>query len=181
MHTATIIAIAVALIVLALIGIYLSHMAGRLDRAHLKVESTRSSLLANLAYRSSVALDLAGDGVLEPDVAVNLRMAARQARDEEVSESGWHQESVLTAALHAAFADPEVTRNIVAADAVRVAELESVCRRVEYSRRFHNDAVRTARHLRDRFIPRMFRLAGHADWPEYADFDDSVPEGLGVR
>lgn len=180
MSTSTVLYLALVLLLLVVLGVYFSHVAGRLDRAHLKVESTRAALHTNVAYRSSLALDLARLDTLDPTLAAELAKAARAAREEEVADSGWHQESVLTAALTAALADDEARRRTEVAAPDTVADLASVCRRVQYSRRFHNDAVSQARALHGRFLARTFRLAGHAPNPEYIDFDDSVPAGLAI-
>ncbi len=166
-------------VLLAILGaVYISHLAGRIDRAHLKVESTVSALHANLALRSALSVELAGTQILEPDAAERVRAAARGARHEEVAESGWHAESVLSAAIGAALADSAVVSAVEHANPLLLADLASVCRRVQYSRRFHNDAVRQARDLRARWLARSLRLAGHALMPAYIDFDDSVPEAL---
>ncbi len=56
-------------------------------------------------------------------------------------------------------------------------ELDAACRRVQLSRRFHNDAVRACRQLRRQRMVRLFRLAGHTPWPETFEMDDSTPDG----
>jgi hypothetical protein len=60
-------------------------------------------------------------------------------------------------------------------------ELDAACRRVQLSRRFHNDAVRACRQLRRQRMVRLFRLAGHTPWPDGFEMDDSTPEGLSAR
>ena len=50
--------------------------------------------------------------------------------------------------------------------------------RVQLSRRFLNDVVRAARVVRRKMVVRYLRLAGHADWPATAEFDDTPPETL---
>jgi hypothetical protein len=57
-----------------------------------------------------------------------------------------------------------------------VAELHEAAVRVEVSRRFYNDAVRDTRALRARRMPRLLRLAGRADPPQFFDIDDTPPE-----
>jgi hypothetical protein len=181
MAPSTWIYISCGVIVAIAIGVYISHLAGRLDRAHLKVESTRSALHTNLALRSSLALEVAGLGNTETASAVALRSAARLARDEEVADAGWHQESVLSAAIVSAVGGELTLAAFGPASRTTLDDLASVCRRVQYSRRFHNDAVRQARDLRARFLPRVLRLAGRAALPDYVDFDDSVPATLEAR
>lgn len=178
MSTSSWIYTGIAVIFLILAAVYISHLAGRLDRAHLKVESTRSALLTNLAHRSALAMEFASLDGVAPNVATSLRASARLARDEEVADSGWHEESVLTAAIAAAVLDESTLAAAERSGPATLTDLASLCRRVQYSRRFHNDAVRQARELRGRFLARSLRLAGRAGLPEYIDFDDSVPPPL---
>jgi hypothetical protein len=178
MSTSSWIYTALAVIIVILLAVYISHLAGRLDRAHLKVESTRSALLTNLAHRSSLAMEFANLAGIDATVAASVRAAARLARDEEVADSGWNEESVLTAAITAAVTDDATLAAAELDESATLNDLASLCRRVQYSRRFHNDAVRQARELRGRFLARTLRLAGRAALPEYIDFDDSVPPRL---
>jgi hypothetical protein len=55
------------------------------------------------------------------------------------------------------------------------AELREAAARVQVSRRFYNDAVRDTRTLRARRMPRLLRLAGTADLPQFFDIDDTLP------
>jgi hypothetical protein len=56
------------------IGVYVSWRAGRIDRLHTRVEMARAALDATLLRRSSVALELATSGLLDP--ATSLLLAA---------------------------------------------------------------------------------------------------------
>ena len=47
------------LVAVAIIGVYVSWRAGRLDRLHARVEAARAALDAALVRRSAVALELA--------------------------------------------------------------------------------------------------------------------------
>jgi hypothetical protein len=167
------------LVVIVLLGTYLSWTARRIDRLHWRVEASRAVLDAQLLRRSGAALDLAGGGLLDPASAVLVADAASRART--VEESGREQaESELTEALGAALADPEFTqsaRSEPAADAA-LTELSAACRRAEHARRFHNDTVRAARRLRRKALVRWLGLAGRAPWPETVELDDELPRGL---
>jgi hypothetical protein len=46
------------------------------------------------------------------------------------------------------------------------------------ARRFHNDAVRAARAVRDHRVVRWLRLAGHAPFPLAFEMDDEPPAAL---
>lgn len=167
------------LVIIVLLGIYLSWTARRIDRLHWRVEASRAVLDAQLLRRSGAVLDLAGGGLLDPASAVLIADAASRART--VEESGREQaESELTEALGAALADPEHTgsmRSHSGADAA-LDELSAACRRVGHARRFHNDTVRATRRLRRKALVRWLGLAGRAPWPETVEFDDEIPRGL---
>ena len=50
---------------LFLFALYLSNVAGRLDRLHLKVENARNALDRQLALRSAICSDIAGLDLLD--------------------------------------------------------------------------------------------------------------------
>ena len=165
-------------------GLYLSMTAGRLDHLHRRIDTSHLALEAQLLRRSSVSAELAGSGLLDPATSMLLADAAHRARtasDLEPDERAL-AESDLTAALMAALA-PEDIEEVRSEDggAAMLAELDAACRRVQLSRRFLNDAVRACRQLRRQRMVRLFRLAGHTDWPETWEMDDSMPEGLAPR
>jgi hypothetical protein len=56
------------------IGVYVSWRAGRIDRLHTRVDMARAALDVTLLRRSSVALELATSGLLDP--ATSLLLAA---------------------------------------------------------------------------------------------------------
>ena len=70
MITDLVIVIAAALF----IGVYVSWRAGRIDRLHTRVDMARAALDVTLLRRSSVALELATSGILDP--ATSLLLAA---------------------------------------------------------------------------------------------------------
>src|SRR6266516_3353288 len=55
-------------------------------------------------------------------------------------------------------------------------ELREAGARVLIARRFYNDAVRDTRALRGRRMPRLLRLAGRRDMPQFFDIDDTLPD-----
>lgn len=166
-------------LLLAVIGVYLSWTAGRVDRMHARVESARATLDAQLQRRSGIAIELAGAGVLDPASAVLVADSAHRARAapesaQEVAESD------LTKSLVAAFGDPEEVAELRgdATDGNLVDELAAASKRVQLARRFHNDSVRAARALRSHRLVRWLKLSGRAPMPRPMDFDDSAPPGL---
>lgn len=174
----------VAVVVLAaLVGLYLSMTAGRLDRLHKRIDTSGLALDAQLLRRSAIALEAAASGLLDPATSAVLADAAHTARaapEDDVVARGL-AESNLTRALGAAFADPEDVDALrsVPEGADLVADLDAACVRVTLSRRFHNDAVRACRQVRRQKFARWFRLAGHTPWPETVEMDDAPPPGLG--
>lgn len=174
----------VALVLLVLFGLYLSMTAGRLDALHRRIDTSELALAAQLLRRSSVCVELASSQLLDPASSLVLADAAHEARtsaDRSVDAQA-QAESNLTAALLAAL-EPEDIAEIAESPqgADMLEELAAAGRRVELSRRFHNDAVRACRQLRRQRTVRLFRLAGHTPWPDTFEMDDSMPEGLPRR
>ena len=62
------------------LGVYVSWRAGRLDRMHTRLEAARAALDVTLVRRSSVALELASSGFLDPATSLLLAGAAHDAR-----------------------------------------------------------------------------------------------------
>ncbi len=167
-----------AVVLLMVVGWYLSFAAGRLDRLHHRVESSRAVLDARLAERSAAAGELAASGLLDPASSLLLTEAAHAAREARPEEREM-AESALTAAA-AAVLSPEATRELERTEAGRalLADLAAACTRAVLARRFHNDAVAQALRVRRKRVVRSFRLAGHAEAPTTVELDDGVPPSL---
>ncbi len=60
---------------LFLFALYLSNVAGRLDRLHLKVENARNALDRQLALRSAICSDIAGLDLLDAKLRNRLATA----------------------------------------------------------------------------------------------------------
>src|SRR5216683_703649 len=105
-----------------LVGVYVSWRAGRLDRLHARVEGARAALDAALVRRSSVALEFAACGLLDPATSLLLAGAARDA-----GEPSERAESDLTRALRAALGQPGFSAVVSAAGRGQdlLAELEA--------------------------------------------------------
>src|SRR5260370_32367134 len=82
---------------IAIVGVYVSWRAGRLDRLHTRLETARASLDAALVRRSSVALELASSGLLDPATSLLLGDHAHHARSTQTSRE--LAESELTRTL----------------------------------------------------------------------------------
>lgn len=162
-----------------LLGVYVSWRAGRLDRLHTRLEAARAALDAALVRRSSVALELAASGFLDPATSLLLAGAAHEARGGENpggERSRELAESDLSRALRAAFAQPDFRTSLAGQDGADelLAELESAAHQVFLARSFYNDAVAVTRAARARPLARLLRLAGRAGLPGFFDMDDSL-------
>ena len=78
----------IVVVVVAILGVYVSWRAGRLDRLHARLEARRAALDVALVRRSSVALELASSGLLDPATSLLLASAAHDARSAQNSP-GW--------------------------------------------------------------------------------------------
>ena len=174
----TITDIVIAVAVILFLGVYVSWRAGRLDRMHTRLEAARAALDVTLVRRSSVVLELAASGFLDPATSVLLADAAHEARggqgtdlaDQELNQSN------LSRALRAAFAQPGFQASLDDVDGAAdlLAELEAAAHQVLVARKFYNTAVATTRDARRKPLVRLLRLAGHAPLPEFFEMDDSL-------
>ncbi len=64
-------------------GVYVSWRAGRIDRLHARVEMARAALDVALLRRSSVAMELATSGLLDPATSLLLAGAVHATRQAE--------------------------------------------------------------------------------------------------
>lgn len=190
----------VVLLVLVALGWLLWLQASRVDRLHRKVLRSRTTLEAQLARRSSAALELATCGALDPVESVILADVAQRAAAsvpagvvhdglEGVADGGdggeplvpdvdrGLVESELSRTLRAVLAEHPDGEDL-AADPTAAAVLERLAGawyRLELARRFHNAHVTEVRRLRAQPLVRILRLAGHAPMPVAFDMDDARP------
>jgi len=180
--TDIVIVIAVALF----IGVYVSWRAGRIDRLHARVEMARAALDVTLLRRSSVALELATSGLLDPATSLLLAGAvhgARQGGSGGMGPPGKDSErprdlaeSDLTRALRAAFSQPGFRASLNGKEGADelLAEVEAAAHQVFLARKFYNDMVAATREARRRPLARILRLSGRAQAPEFFEMDDSL-------
>ena len=153
-----IIALAMLVVVLLLVGLWAFQTANRLDRLHVRYDLSWQALDGLLARRAvvarAVAVDAYGGG---PD---GKRLAALGDAAERAPRTAREAaENELSAAL--ALVDP------ASLPVALVAELADAEARVLLARRFHNDAVRDTLALRERPAVRILRLGGTAALPTY--------------
>jgi hypothetical protein len=161
-------------VAVAIVGVYVSWRAGRLDRLHARLEAARASLDAALVRRSSVALELASSGLLDPATSLLLAGAAHEARS--APSGGELPQSDLTRALRAVFGQPGFRASVTARDGAEelLTELEGAAHQVFLARKFYNDAVAAVQAARHRPLVRLLRLAGRAELPDFFEIEDSL-------
>lgn len=171
--------VGMAIVVLLVLGLWLTWTANRLDRMHHRIEVARASLATQLLRRSGTALELATSDALDPARSLLLVDSAHQARA-AAPDDFESAESDLSEALRAVFADDDEVRSLSQDPDVGqlLDELAGDCRKVELARRFHNDVVVSARVLRSRRRVRWLRLAGRAFELDSVDLDDEPPAAL---
>ena len=155
-------------------GVYVSWRAGRIDRLHARVEMARTALDVTLLRRSSVALELATSGLLDPATSLLLAAAVHGTRGGDRPRD--LAESDLTRALRAAFSQPGFRSSLIGKEGADelLAEVESAAHQVFLARKFYNDMVAATREARRRPLARVLRLSGKAKAPEFFEMDDSL-------
>jgi hypothetical protein len=164
-----------------LVGVYVSWRAGRIDRLHARVDMARAALDATLLRRSSVALELATSGLLDPATSLLLASAVHGTRGGDRPRD--LAESDLTRALRAAFGQPGFRSSLSGRDGADelLTEMEAASHQVFLARKFYNDLVAATRDARHRPLARLLRLSGKAEIPVFFEMDDSlIAEKTGV-
>lgn len=194
----------VVILILGVVGAFLSWVARRLDGLHKRVINSLAVLDAQLVRRAELSMELARSGSLDPASQAILAQAAWEAGIQgerlvgadpsreaatlgELAEMTTSRgvdraatENALTSALRQALGGPAdiaaLTREPELADVV--LQLRETCYRVQLARRFHNDAVEAVVRLRQGWLVRRARLAGRAALPHVFQMDDHVfPQG----
>ena len=158
MITDIVIVVALALF----IGVYVSWRAGRIDRLHARVEMARTALDVTLLRRSSLALELATSGLLDPATSLLLAAAVHGTRGGDRPRD--LAESDLTRALRAAFSQPDFRASLSGKDGADelLGDVEEAAHQVFVARKFYNDLVAVTRDARSRPLARVLHLAGRA-------------------
>lgn len=175
-----------ALLILAILVVllYLSNVAGRLDRLHKRVELSQLNMQRALERRRDISELVAASGLLDPASSLLIADAVVHVDAEDPVDvvSYGVAESDLSSVLGAVFSDVEDVDAVIAEPGGEVVgRLADACRRVEIGRRFYNDAVFATREMRKRRMVRWFRLQGTAHLPEPFEMNDSVPAGFAGR
>lgn len=183
-----------AVVVAALVSMWVTFTLTRLDRLHARVDAARATLDAQLVRRAAALLEAAeaagGTGGLSDADRAGYEATARAAlaparpdRREGLENAVGRGVTRLLASLEAGpvtgFAGTSVHDQSETAQKARLrdalGELREAAARVPVARRLYNDAVRDTRALRARRMPRLLRLAGRVELPQFFDIDDTPP------
>lgn len=155
-------------IITVLLTSWITFTATRLDRLHARVDAAQAALDAQLVRRAAALLQLAdsASGIVADEVRARLEAVAGEAlnaskEDREAAENAVGRAINGLGSHRAALPGPTAE------------ELREAGARVLIARRFYNDAVRDTRALRSRRMPRLLRLAGHREMPQFFDIDDT--------
>jgi hypothetical protein len=167
--------VALAVLVLVLLGFWVSWRASRLDALHNRAEAAHTALDLALVRRASAASELASSGVIDPAASLLLADAVRRARQASTSERDL-AESDLTRALRATLGEPGFRKELAAnVGATELAgEVEAAAHQVFIARKFYNDLAGRTIDARRRPLAVVLRLAGSAKQPEFFDMDDAL-------
>lgn len=143
-------------IVVTLVCAWSFFTAQRLNRLHIRVDSSLLSLGAALDRRAALAQALVPDAALAAALAQAVPLApgrfdARAKRERELG-------AMLSNCEHPMLIDASV--------------------RVQLAQRFYNDAVTATRALRTRPLVRLLHLGGTARLPEYFELGHGEPPAL---
>lgn len=173
------------LVVLVLVAMYVTWVAGRLDRQHVRVEAGRSALDAALVRRAALAEQLAEQltehpgtppgraaTAVERAAPAALATAARRARDAD-GENRERAENDLTRVLRPLVALAASDDSYGAPLSELVGQLATATARIGLARTIYNNAVDHTLALRRRILVRWLHLAGRAAAPTYFEIDDT--------
>jgi len=160
------------LLLIVLIGWYLSFSASRLDRLHHRDETSWATLDSLLQKRAALAQEIVAESNLDPATAYLISTSATAARDANILERS-AAESVLSEALK--LVQNAALDNSLELPSELLVELSDLTSKVKLAINIHLESVNATRNVRSQLIIRLFRLAGKAPLPvRYAFEDDSL-------
>jgi hypothetical protein len=159
-----------AVLLAVLLTVWITFTLTRLDRLHARVDAAQAALDAQLVRRAAALLHVAesSDGLLQDSERARLERVSQEALSTTLDDRETAENAVGRSILELAGQHADLPRTAV-------DELHEAGTRVLIARRFYNDAVRDTRALRARRMPRLLRLAGHRDMPQFFDIDDTLP------
>jgi hypothetical protein len=160
-----------AVLVAIALSMWVTFTLTRLDRLHARVDAARAALDAQLVRRSAALLHVAEapNSGLADSQRPRLEEVARSALTLDQPDRRQAVENAVGRAITLLAEEP------AAIEPQALEEVREAAARVLVARRFYNDAVRDTRLLRSGRMPRLLRLAGRVELPEFFDIDDTVP------
>lgn len=163
----------VAVVVAVLLTMWVTFTLTRLDRLHARLDAAQATMDAQLVRRAAALLhaaESAGSGLPDELRPAYHRVATRALNTPDTDAERQEAENAVGRAVAELAALPRPLRPETD------AELQEAAARVLIARRFYNDAVRDTRALRARRMPRVLRMAGRREMPQFFDIDDTVPD-----
>jgi len=157
------------LLVVVLIGWYLSFSASRLDRLHHRVETSWATLDALLQQRAALAHEIVAESNLDPATAYLISSSAAAARNANIVERS-AAESVLSESLK--LVQGAAIDHSLELPSDLLVELSDTTGKVKIAINIHLEAVNATRNVRAKPLIRLFRLAGKAPIPVRYAFED---------
>jgi len=157
------------LLIIFIVGWYLSFSASRLDRLHHRVETSWEHLDALLQRRSSLALEISHSSDLDPATMVILTESAYISREESILERNDAERS-LSESLR--FLRTAAENGEVHVDFGLLSELTLLTEKINIAVLIHLEAVTTVKRVRSKFLYRLFHLAGRAKSPHAYSFEE---------
>ncbi len=157
--------------ILLLAGWYLSYLASRLDSLHHRVETSWAHLDALLQKRAAIALEIAHSPSVDAATSLVLTAASYQAREANIVERS-DAEIALSQGLKLLLSDELSVPSGIEIELLTA--LEAITEKISVGITIHTEAVHSARHLRNKALFKIFRLAGHAPLPMRYSFEDDI-------
>ncbi|MFM8869269.1 MAG: hypothetical protein ACKOFQ_03985 [Candidatus Nanopelagicus sp.] len=159
------------LLLVVLIGWYLSFSASRLDRLHHRVETSWATLDSLLQQRAALAHDIVSESNLDPATAYLISSSAATARNANIVERS-AAESVLSESMK--LVQGAAIDHSLELPGDLLVELSDITSKVKIAINIHLEAVNATRNVRAKPLIRLFRLAGKAPLPVRYAFEDDV-------
>ena len=161
------------ILIVVILGWYLSFSASRLDRLHHRVETSWATLDALLHQRAALAHEIVAESNLDPATAYLISTSASAARFANLEERS-AAESVLSESLK--LVQSAARNELLQLPTPLLVELSDLTTKVKLAINIHLEAVNATRNVRKKIFIRLFRLAGKAPLPIRYAFEDDVLE-----
>lgn len=161
------------ILLVVILGWYISFSASRLDRLHHRVETSWATLDALLQQRAALAHEIVAESNLDPATAYLISASASAARFANLEERS-AAESVLSESLK--LVQSAARDELLELPTPLLVELSDLTTKVKLAINIHLEAVNATRNVRKKVFIRLFRLAGKAPLPVRYAFEDDILE-----